>query len=68
MLQNPDGNVSIRNDGATMLEQIDVNNQIANMMVELAQSQHNKVGDRTIEAKSVLEQAEMLLERGIHPI
>lgn len=35
-LQNPDSDIAIRNDGATILEQMDVDNQIANSMVELA--------------------------------
>ncbi|KAK6791514.1 hypothetical protein RDI58_010595 [Solanum bulbocastanum] len=39
MLQSPEGDVTITNDGATILEQIDVDNQIAKLMVELSQSQ-----------------------------
>ena len=60
------------NDGATILEQMDVDNQIAKLMVELARSQDYEIGDGTtgvvVMAGALLEQAERLLERGIHPI
>ncbi|GAY43965.1 hypothetical protein CUMW_078640 [Citrus unshiu] len=87
MLQSPDGDVTIMsgginvvnhiiavpsNDGATILEQMDVDNQIAKLMVELSRSQDYEIGDGTtgvvVMAGSLLEQAEKLLERGIHPI
>lgn len=60
------------NDGATILEQMDVDNQIAKLMVELSRSQDYEIGDGTtgvvVLAGGLLEQAERLLERGIHPI
>ncbi|PPD79730.1 hypothetical protein GOBAR_DD23337 [Gossypium barbadense] len=60
------------NDGATILEQMDVDNQIAKLMVELSRSQDYEIGDGTtgvvVMAGAVLEQAERLLEGGIHPI
>ena len=60
------------NDGATILEQMDVDNQIAKLMVELSCSQDYEIGDGTtgvvVMAGALLEQAEKLLERGIHPI
>ena len=60
------------NDGATILELMDVDNQIAKLMVELSRSQDYDIGDGTtgvvVLAGSLLEQAEKLLERGIHPI
>ncbi|GMP82551.1 hypothetical protein CsSME_00036801 [Camellia sinensis var. sinensis] len=72
MLQSPDGEVTITNDGATILEQMDVDNQIAKLMVELSRSQDYEIGDGTtgvvVMAGALLEQAERLLERGIHPI
>ncbi|KAL4346589.1 hypothetical protein GQ457_17G013940 [Hibiscus cannabinus] len=72
MLQSPDGDVTITNDGATILEQMDVDNQIAKLMVELSRSQDYEIGDGTtgvvVMAGALLEQAEHLLERGIHPI
>lgn len=72
MLQSPDGELTITNDGATILEQMDVDNQIAKLMVELSRSQDYEIGDGTtgvvVLAGALLEQAEKLLERGIHPI
>uniref|UniRef100_A0A7C9A2W1 T-complex protein 1 subunit epsilon n=1 Tax=Opuntia streptacantha TaxID=393608 RepID=A0A7C9A2W1_OPUST len=72
MLQSPDGDVTITNDGATILEQMDVDNQIAKLMVELSRSQDYEIGDGTtgvvVMAGALLEQAESLLDRGIHPI
>lgn len=60
------------NDGATILEQMDVDNQIAKLMVELSRSQDYEIGDGTtgvvVMAGALLEQAEHLLEHGIHPI
>lgn len=72
MLQSPDGDVTITNDGATILEQMDVENQIGKLMVELSRSQDYEIGDGTtgvvVTAGALLEHAEQLLERGIHPI
>ena len=63
---------TVANDGATILEQMDVDNQIAKLMVELSRSQDYEIGDGTtgvvVMAGALLEQAEKLLERGIHPI
>lgn len=51
---------------------MDVDNQIAKLMVELSQSQDYEIGDGTtgvvVLAGALLEHAERLLERGIHPI
>ncbi len=72
MLQSGDGDVTITNDGATILEQMEVENQIGKLMVELSRSQDYEIGDGTtgvvVLAGALLEQAEVLLERGIHPI
>ncbi|KAM7464701.1 hypothetical protein LguiA_032822 [Lonicera macranthoides] len=72
MLQSPDGDITITNDGATILELMDVSNQIGKLMVELSRSQDDEIGDGTtgvvVLAGALLEQAERLLERGIHPI
>ncbi|KAL5508887.1 hypothetical protein EMCRGX_G004149 [Ephydatia muelleri] len=72
MMVNPDGDVTITNDGATILAQMDVQHQIAKLLVELAKSQDAEVGDGTtgvvVLAGALLEQAEELLDRGIHPI
>ena len=72
MLQSPDGDVTISNNGASLLEQMDVENQIGKLMVELSRSQDYEIDDGTTEvvvtASVLLEQTELLLERGIHPI
>ncbi|GBF89734.1 T-complex 1 subunit epsilon [Raphidocelis subcapitata] len=72
MLQSPDGDVTITNDGATILEQMEVENQIGKLMVELSKSQDHEIGDGTtgvvVLAGALLEQAESLLDMGIHPL
>jgi T-complex protein 1 subunit epsilon len=72
MMVSPDGEVTCTNDGATMLNMMDVQNQIAKLMVELAKSQDDEIGDGTtgvvVLAGALMEHAESLLDRGIHPI
>lgn len=72
MMVSPDGEVTITNDGATILDKMDVNHQIAKLMVELSKSQDDEIGDGTtgvvVLAGALLEQAEQLIDRGIHPI
>jgi len=72
ILVSPDGDVTITNDGATIMDRMDVNHQVAKLMVELSASQDEEVGDGTtgvvVLAGALLEQAEKLLDRGIHPI
>ncbi|VDP18139.1 unnamed protein product [Soboliphyme baturini] len=72
MLVSPDGDVTVTNDGATILEKMDVKHQIAKLMVDLAKSQDDEIGDGTtgvvVLAGALLEQAELLLDKGIHPI
>lgn len=72
MLVSPDGEVSVSNDGATILKNMDVNHQVAALMVQLSQSQDDEIGDGTtgvvVLAGALLDQAEQLLDRGIHPI
>merc|ERR1711937_876591 len=72
MIVSPDGDVTITNDGATILQQMEIENQIAKIMVQLSNSQDNEVGDGTtgvvVLAGALLEGAEKLLDRGIHPI
>merc|ERR1719453_2133181 len=72
ILQSGDGDITITNDGATILEQMEVQHQIGKLLVELSKSQDYEIGDGTtgvvVMAGSLLEQAETLLEKGIHPI
>ena len=61
MLVDDIGEVTITNDGATILQKMEVEHQVARLMVELSQSQDNEIGDGTtgvvVLAGSLLEQA-----------
>ncbi|MFX1452351.1 MAG: thermosome subunit beta, partial [Promethearchaeota archaeon] len=71
MLVDSFGDVTITNDGATILKEIDVQQPAAKMMVEIAKTQDDEVGDGTttavILAGEFLKSAENLLEQKIHP-
>ena len=47
MMVSPDGDVIVTNDGATILKNMDVEHQIAKLMVQLSQSQDDEIGDGT---------------------
>lgn len=72
MMVSGDGEVTVTNDGATILKLMEVDHEIAKLMVQLSQSQDDEIGDGTtgvvVLAGALLEQAESLLDRGIHPI
>jgi len=72
MMVSPDGEVSVSNDGATILDRIQVEHQVAKLLVELARSQDDEIGDGTtgvvVLAGGLLQQAESLLDKGIHPV
>jgi T-complex protein 1 subunit epsilon len=72
MLVSSDGDLNITNDGRTILSGMELDNQIAKLMVELSKSQDDEIGDGTtsvvVLAAALLEQAETLLVKGIHPI
>ncbi|KAG8975467.1 T-complex protein 1 subunit epsilon, partial [Tulasnella sp. 427] len=72
ILISPDGDITVTNDGATILGQMEVEHQIAKLMVQLSKSQDDEIGDGTtgvvVLAGALLEQSEALLDRGIHPI
>jgi len=71
MISSPKGDVVITNDGATILKQMEVAHPTAKMLVELSKSQDVEAGDGTttvtVIAGSLLNQAEILLRKGIHP-
>jgi len=71
MLVDSLGDVTITNDGATILKEIDVQHPAAKMLVEISKSTDNEVGDGTtsvvVLAGALLEQAESLLEQEVHP-
>lgn len=72
MVVGPDGDVLVTNDGATILEKMDVEHPIAKLLVELSKSQDQEIGDGTtgvvVMAGAMLEQALQLLDKGIHPL
>lgn len=72
MLISKDGDVTVTNDGATIVENMNVEHPIAKLLVELSKSQDNEIGDGTtgvvILAGSLLEQAQKLLDKGLHPL
>jgi thermosome len=71
MLVDSLGDVTITNDGATILDEIDVQHPAAKMMVEIAKTQDQEVGDGTtsavVLAGELLRKSEELLEARIHP-
>jgi T-complex protein 1 subunit epsilon len=72
MLVSSDGDLTITNDGRTIMSEMELDNQIARLMVELSKSQDDEIGDGTtsvvVLAAALLEHAEPLLVKGIHPI
>jgi thermosome len=71
MLVSSFGDVTITNDGATILKEVDVQHPAAKMLVEVAKAQDNEVGDGTttaaVLAGELLAKAEELLDQNIHP-
>ncbi len=71
MLVDSLGDVTITNDGATMLKEIDVQHPAAKMLVEVSKATDNEVGDGTtsavILAGALLEKAEELISKDVHP-
>jgi thermosome len=71
MLIDSLGDITITNDGATVLDEIDVQHPAAKMMIEVAKTQDDEVGDGTttavILAGELLKKAGELLDQEIHP-
>ena len=71
MLVDAVGDVVITNDGNTILQQMEIEHPAARMMVEIARTQDEEVGDGTttavVIAGELLRQADKLLEQDIHP-
>jgi archaeal chaperonin len=71
MLVGSTGDIVITNDGATILGEIAVQHPGAKMVIEVARTQDDEVGDGTTTAVilvgALMEQAEAMLEQGIHP-
>ncbi len=71
MLVDSMGDVTITNDGVTILKEVDVEHPAAKMIVEVAKTQDNECGDGTttavVLAGELLKKAEELLESNVHP-
>jgi archaeal chaperonin len=71
MLVDSLGDVTITNDGATILKEIDVQHPAAKMLVEISKATDNEVGDGTtsavVLAGALLENAEDLIKKDVHP-
>ena len=72
MLVDSLGDITITNDGATILKELDVQHPAAKMMVEVAKATDSEVGDGTtsavVMAGALLEKAEPLIDNEIHPV
>ena len=71
MLVDGLGDVTITNDGATILKEIDVQHPAAKMMVEISKATDNEVGDGTssvvVLAGALIDKAEELITKDVHP-
>lgn len=71
MLVSPTGEIIVTNDGVTILEEMQIEHPAAKMMVEIAKTQEIEIGDGTTTAVMIagklLENAESLLDKKIHP-
>ena len=71
MLVDTIGDATITNDGATILKELDVEHPAAKMIVEVAKSVDNEVGDGTtssvVFAGALLGKAEDLINKNVHP-
>ena len=65
------GDVTVTNDGVTILEEMNIEHPAAKMVVEVAKTQEDEVGDGTttavVLAGELLKKAENLLDQEIHP-
>jgi thermosome len=71
MLVDPTGNIIVTNDGVTILSEMQIEHPAAKMLVDIAKTQEDEVGDGTTTAVmlggKLLENAEVLLDQKIHP-
>ena len=72
MLIDQDGEVTVSNDGATIMSGMPLEDPVAKLLVELSNSQDDEIGDGTtsvvVLASELLRQALTLLEKGVHPV
>ena len=71
LLVSPTNDIIVTNDGVTILDEMQIEHPAAKMMVEIAKTQETEVGDGTTTAVMIagklLENAEKLLDKKIHP-
>ena len=71
MLVKNDGNVTVTNDGATILREVNITHPTARMIIQVAKTQEAECYDGTtsavILAGELMKQTEQLLGKGIHP-
>ncbi len=71
MLVDSIGDIIVTNDGVTILKEMDIEHPAAKMMVEIAKTQEEEIGDGTTTAVmlagKLLENAEFLLDKKVHP-
>ncbi|MEM3126502.1 MAG: thermosome subunit beta [Candidatus Woesearchaeota archaeon] len=71
MLVSSIGDITVTNDGVTILEEMNIDHPAAKMIVEVAKTQENEVGDGTttavVLAGELLKNAENLLDQEVHP-
>ncbi len=71
MIVSPSDEIIVTNDGVTILEEMQIEHPAAKMMVEIARTQEDEIGDGTTTAVMIagklLENAEKLLDQKIHP-
>ncbi|HKJ60171.1 MAG TPA: thermosome subunit alpha [Halobacteriales archaeon] len=70
MLVDPNGYVVVTNDGLSILWEMNLSHPVADMLIEVAETQDETVGDGTttavLVAGALLAEAESLLEQGVH--
>ncbi|MDY0386885.1 MAG: thermosome subunit alpha [Methanolobus sp.] len=71
MMVNILGDITLTNDGATILDEMDIEHPTAKMIVEIAKTQEKIAGDGTtsavVMAAALLDKAQKLMETGVHP-
>ena len=71
LIYNNGGNVTISNDGRTIIDLLDIVHPAAKTLVDIAVAQDNEVGDGTtsvvVLAAEFLKQAKQFIEDGVHP-
>lgn len=73
ILVSKDDAITVTNDGATILKEMDMtNNPVSQLVLQLSQAQDDEIGDGTtsivILAAGILNQAKLLYDKGVHPI